>query len=47
MDFVTLMSHFEATAAKRLVLTHMSSNMLARLGDIECEYAEDGKTINI
>lgn len=47
LDFLTLMSHFGKTGAKRLMLTHMSKDMLSRLGEIDCEYAEDGKTVNI
>jgi ribonuclease BN (tRNA processing enzyme) len=45
LDFLTLMSHFKKTGAKRLVLTHMSRDMLSRLDGLECEYAEDGKAI--
>ena len=32
---------------KRLILTHMSADMLARLGTLTCEYAEDGKVIEL
>jgi ribonuclease BN (tRNA processing enzyme) len=33
--------------ARRVVLTHMSQDMLDRLGTLDCETAEDGKTIEI
>jgi ribonuclease BN (tRNA processing enzyme) len=47
MDYVTLMRHYRSTGAKRLVLTHMSSEMLSMLDKVSCEYAEDGKKIRI
>jgi ribonuclease BN (tRNA processing enzyme) len=47
LDFATLWAHRDAIAAKRLVVTHMSPDMLGRLGDLPCEYAEDGKTLAI
>jgi phosphoribosyl 1,2-cyclic phosphodiesterase len=30
---------------KRLILTHMSNDMLSRLSEIDAETAEDGKTV--
>jgi phosphoribosyl 1,2-cyclic phosphodiesterase len=30
---------------KRIILTHMSDDMLSRLDSLELEYAEDGKEI--
>jgi hypothetical protein len=33
--------------ARRVVLTPMSQDMLDRLGTLDCETAEDGKTIEI
>lgn len=47
MDYQTLIKNYLKTGAKRLILTHMSSDMLSRLGDVDCEYAEDGKVIYI
>jgi ribonuclease BN (tRNA processing enzyme) len=41
-DFATLRQNLGRIAPKRLVLTHMSEDMLARLGDVSCETAEDG-----
>ena len=32
--------------AKRVILTHMSEDMLGRLGDVECEVAADGASID-
>lgn len=47
LDFATLWSHREAIGAKRLVVTHMSPDMLRRLADLPCEYAEDGKRFTL
>jgi len=47
MDYVTLMNHYEETGAKRLVLTHMSRDMLSMSDKVTCECAEDGKIIRI
>jgi phosphoribosyl 1,2-cyclic phosphodiesterase len=33
--------------ARRVVLTHMSEDMLSRLGELEWEHAEDGKVIRL
>jgi len=45
LDFETLRSHRAQLACRRLVLTHMSEDMLKRLGTLDAEWAEDGKTI--
>lgn len=47
LDFQTLSAHLEQIRPKRLIVTHMSGDMLARLDALPCEYAEDGKTIEI
>lgn len=47
MDYMTLMSHYEKTRAKRLMLIHMQTDMLAMLDKIACEYTEDGKIVKI
>jgi len=47
MDYMTLMSNYSKTGAKRLMLIHMNTDMLAMLDKIECEYAEDGKIVKI
>jgi ribonuclease BN (tRNA processing enzyme) len=47
LDFATLAEHLDDIRPKRLVLTHMSDDMLARLGGIAWETAEDGKVIEI
>lgn len=47
LDFQTLMAHLDELQPKRLIVTHMSEDMLARLDEIPCECAEDGKLIEV
>jgi len=43
LNYRTLLEHYPALNCKRIVLTHMSDDMLGRLDSLEFEYAEDGK----
>jgi ribonuclease BN (tRNA processing enzyme) len=45
LDLKTLETHVPEIGAKRLILTHMSPDMLDRIDSIPHETAEDGKTI--
>jgi len=45
LDYKTLLDHRAALGCRRLVITHMNADLLARLPEIEIEYAEDGKQI--
>ena len=45
LDLETLESHLPRIAPKRLILTHMSDDMLARRGEVPYEAAEDGMTV--
>jgi ribonuclease BN (tRNA processing enzyme) len=45
LDYRTLREHLPRLGCKRLVLTHMSEDMLARLPGLDLEAAEDGKRI--
>jgi ribonuclease BN (tRNA processing enzyme) len=47
LDYATLARHLPELGARRVVLTHMSSNMLARAGEARCETAADGVVISI
>jgi phosphoribosyl 1,2-cyclic phosphodiesterase len=47
LDFQTLMTHLDKLQPKRLIVTHMSKDMLARLDELACEWAEDGKLIEV
>lgn len=45
MSYATLRPRLGTMGAKRIVLTHMSENMLAHLGDVEQETAQDGMVV--
>jgi len=47
LDLATLEKHLPSIGAKRVVLTHMSDDMLARRNDVAFEAAEDGMIITI
>jgi len=47
MALSVLRQHLPAIAAKRVILTHMSEDMLGRLVDVGHETAEDGKIVEI
>lgn len=47
LSYQTLLKHRDSLDCQRLILTHMNDDMLDRLQDIEFEYAEDGKVINL
>ncbi|MEX1253351.1 MAG: MBL fold metallo-hydrolase [Dehalococcoidia bacterium] len=47
LDYRTLMAHRDALTCRRLIVTHMSADMLSRLGEVELEQAEDGKVIEL
>jgi ribonuclease BN (tRNA processing enzyme) len=45
LSLSVLRRHLPSIGAKRVILTHMSDDMLGRLGDLEYETAEDGKMV--
>jgi ribonuclease BN (tRNA processing enzyme) len=47
LNFKTLEENREALAAGRIVLTHMSADMLERVQALGWEYAEDGKVFHV
>ena len=47
MDYPTLSQNLPRVGARRVILTHLGPEMLARLGDIPEETAEDGKVIEL
>jgi ribonuclease BN (tRNA processing enzyme) len=47
LDYRTLLDQRERLGCRRLVLTHMSEDMLRRVRDLEVEYAEDGRIIEL
>ena len=47
LDLATLEAHLPAIGAKRVILTHMSDDMLAQRSDVGFETAEDGLSVEI
>ena len=47
MNLETLTEYLDEIAPKRLILTHMSEDMLARVESLNLETAEDGKIVEI
>jgi ribonuclease BN (tRNA processing enzyme) len=47
LDYATLSQHRHLLDTRRLVLTHMSADMLARIPTLDIEVAEDGKRISL
>lgn len=47
LSLVTLEQHLPHIQPKRLILTHMSDDMLARAGSLSYETASDGMTVNL
>jgi hypothetical protein len=47
LDYRTSLDERERLGWRRLVLAHMSEDMLLRVGDLEIEYAEDGWIIEL
>jgi len=47
LDYTTLAEHLPAVNPKRLVLTHMSEDMLLRRSEVPYEVAEDGMAITV
>ena len=47
LDFATLRGRLKDIGAKRVILTHMSAEMLARRAEVDLECAEDGLVISL
>ena len=47
LALATLRQHLPAIGAKRVILTHMSEDMLGRLDKVEYETADDGKVVEL
>ena len=47
LDYKSLTAHLDRIRPKRLILTHMSVDMLARLDGLDCESATDGAVIDL
>ncbi|MGD2132435.1 MAG: MBL fold metallo-hydrolase [Maricaulaceae bacterium] len=47
LDYASVRANLDRLGAKRVVLTHMGPEMLARVEEADCEAAEDGMVIQI
>jgi ribonuclease BN (tRNA processing enzyme) len=47
LDYRTLIEHRRELACDRIILTHMSDEMLARAAEVDLETAADGRTIHL
>jgi ribonuclease BN (tRNA processing enzyme) len=47
LDYATLACHLPELGARRVILTHMSADMLARSAEIRCEVAYDGMIVSV
>jgi ribonuclease BN (tRNA processing enzyme) len=47
LNLKTLQAHLAEIRPKRLILTHMGEDMLARLDSVACEAASDGMVVEI
>jgi ribonuclease BN (tRNA processing enzyme) len=47
LDYETLVEHRNELSCRRLLLTHMSDDMLGRLPEIDVEFAEEGGTLSL
>ncbi len=47
LDYATLKASLARIGARRVILTHMGPEMLAHLGDVPEETAEDGKVVDV
>jgi ribonuclease BN (tRNA processing enzyme) len=45
LDYQTLVRHRSEIECPRIIVTHMSSDMLQRLHEVDVEFAEDGKVV--
>ena len=47
ISYRTLMAHRDELGCRRIVLTHLGAETLARIGELELEHAVDGMTLTI
>ncbi len=47
LSYLTLVEHLKEMNPGRVLLTHMSGDMLSRLGEVEVEIAEDGMVVEV
>jgi len=47
LDYQTIKTNSGVIKAKNLVITHMGEDMLAKLNEVACNYADDGKIFDL
>jgi ribonuclease BN (tRNA processing enzyme) len=47
LDLATLRRHRARLACRRIVVTHMSDDVLGRVGEVDVETAHDGLTLDV
>jgi hypothetical protein len=47
LDLATLQQHAGRLAARRVILTHLSAELLPRVGELGWEAASDGMTLEL
>jgi ribonuclease BN (tRNA processing enzyme) len=47
LDYRTLVKNSEGLGIRRIVITHMSADMLSKTGLVECDVADDGKILEL
>lgn len=45
LDYRTILGQVHRLGCRKIILTHMSQDMLSRLGEVKIDWAEDGKKI--
>ena len=47
ISYRTLMSHRDELECRKIMLTHLGAETLARIGELEIEHAVDGTTVEV
>jgi hypothetical protein len=47
LNYRTLLEHRSSLNCRRLLMTHMSADLLARLSEVELETAADGMVVDL
>jgi ribonuclease BN (tRNA processing enzyme) len=47
LDYKTILDHRARLGCRRIIVTHMNRDMLNRLGELDLEWAEDGKVVTL
>jgi ribonuclease BN (tRNA processing enzyme) len=47
LDYKTILDERSRLGCRRIIVTHMNRDMLSRLGELDLEWAEDGKLVTL